>query len=95
VFGELIAPASGPAADDVNRMPMCAAEAESRYGQWDETGGVETIDAVVAVAYVAGVMVLVLGVELVGVRVELELERIKEEGEVTIAMVGLSMSGDG
>jgi hypothetical protein len=41
----------------------------------------------VAAAYVAGVMVLVLGVELVGVRVELELERTEEEGEATIATV--------
>jgi len=32
-------------------------------------------------------MVLVLGVELVGVRVELELERTEEEGEATIATV--------
>ena len=68
VFGGSIAPASGPTADDVDRTPACAAEAESRYGRWDETGGVETIDAVVAAAYMAGVMVLVLGVELVGVR---------------------------
>jgi len=95
VFGGLIAPASGPMADDVDRTPVCVAEAESGYGQWDETGSVETVDTIVAVAYVAGVMVLVLRVELVGVRVELELERTKEEGEVTIAMVGLSMSGDG
>ena len=94
VFGGLIAPASGPAVDDVDRTPACAAEAESGYGRWDETGGVETVDAVVAAAYVAGVMVLVLGVELVGVRVELELERTEEEGEATIATVGLSMSGD-
>jgi len=40
-------------------------------------------------------MVLVLGVELIGVRVELELERTKEEGEATIATVGLLMSDDG
>jgi len=95
VFGGLIAPVSGPAADDVNRMPACAAETESGYRQWDETGGVETIDAIVATVYVARVMVLVLGVELIGIRVELELERTEEEGEVTIATVGLSMSGDG
>jgi len=95
VFGGLIAPASGPAADDVDRTPACAAEAESGYGQWDETGGVETVDAVMAAVYVAGVMVLVLRVELVGVRVELELEWTEEEGEATIATVGLSMSGDG
>jgi len=76
-------------------MPACAAEAESRYRRWDKTGSVETIDAVMAVVYVARVMVLMLGVELVGVRVELELERTEEEGEATIAMVGLSMSGDG
>ena len=42
-------------------------------------------------------MVLVLGVELVGVRVELELlERTEEEGEATIATRVLSMLvGDG
>jgi hypothetical protein len=34
---------------------------------------------------VAGVMVLVLGVEFVGVRLELELERTEDEGEGTIA----------
>ena len=95
MFGGLIAPASGPTADDVNRMPACVAEAESGYGRWDETGGVETVDAVMAAVYMAGVMVLVLRVELVGVRVELELERTKEKGEATIATVGLSMSGDG
>jgi hypothetical protein len=33
---------------------------------------------------VAGVMVQVLGVELVGVRLELELERTEDEGEVTM-----------
>jgi len=90
VFGGLITPASGPAANDVNRMPACAAEVESGYRQWDEMGGVETVDTVVA-----AVMVLVLGVELIGVRVELELERTEEEGEATIATVGLLMSGDG
>jgi hypothetical protein len=37
-----------------------------------------------AAAYVAGVMVLVLGVELGGVRVELELDRTEDEGEATI-----------
>jgi len=95
VFGGLIAPASGPAADDVDCTPACAAEAESGYGRWDEMGGVETVDAVVAAVYVAGVMVLVLRVELIGVRVELELERTEEKGEATIATVGLSMSGDG
>jgi len=95
VFGGLIAPASGPAADDVDRTPACAAEAESGYRRWDEMGGVETVDTVVAAVYVAAVMVLVLGVELIGVRVELELERTEEEGEATIATVGLSMSGDG
>ena len=95
VFGGLIAPGSGPAAGGVDRPPACVAEAESGYGRWDETGCVETVAAVVAAAYVAGVMVLVLGVELVGVRVELELERTEEDGEATIATMGLSMSGDG
>ena len=43
-------------------------------------GPVETV----AAAYVAGVMVHVLGVELVGVRLELELDRTEDEGEATI-----------
>jgi hypothetical protein len=66
---------------------MCVADAERGYGRCDETGCVGTFAALVvaaAAAYVAGVMVLVLGVELGGVRVELELDRTEDEGEATI-----------
>lgn len=85
VFRGLSAPGSGsPVNDDVLAAPLaCAADAESGYGRCDETGVVELFT--VAAAYVAGVMVHVLGVELVGVRLELELlERTDDEGEATI-----------
>jgi len=68
LFGGLVAPASGYMAGVVLAL-ACAEDAESGYGRWDETGCFETVPEVawVAAAYVAGVMVLVLGVELVGV----------------------------
>ena len=52
MFGGLIAPASGPVADDVDYMPACTAEAESGYGWWDEMGSIETVNTIVAVVYV-------------------------------------------
>lgn len=88
--------AGSPANDAVlAALAACAAaDAESGYGRCDdETAGVgvvevvvETVDVDVAAAYVAGVMVHVLGVEFVGVRLELEelLERTEDEGEATI-----------
>ena len=85
-FGGSISPASGPT-PGVALAPVCAADAERGYGRCDETGCVGTFAALVvaaAAAYVAGVMVLVLGVELGGVRVELELDRTEDEGEATI-----------
>lgn len=95
-FGGVVSPTSGYAAGVV-LAPACAEDAESGYGRWDETGCVETVTEVarVAAAYVAGVMVLVLGVELVGVRLELELERTEDEGEATIVGVRLSIIDDG
>jgi hypothetical protein len=95
-FGGLVAPISGYAAGVV-LAPACAWDAESGYGRWDETGGVETVPEVawVAAAYVAGVMVLVLRVELVGVRLELELERTDDEGEATIVGVRVIDIDDG
>lgn len=68
----------------------CALDMESGYGRCDATGGVETVGAVgyVAAAYEAGVIVLVLGVELVGVRLEPVLERTDGDGEATIAEIG-------
>lgn len=96
-FGGLVAPTSGYAAAGVVLAPACAWDAASGYGRWDETGGVETVPEVawVAAAYVAGVMVLVLGVELVGVRLELELERTDDEGEATIVGVRVIDIDDG
>jgi len=84
-FGGSISPASGPT-PGVALAPVWAADAERGYGRCDETGCVGGAFAalVVAAAYVAGVMVLVLGVELVGVRVELELDMTEDEGEATI-----------
>ena len=89
-FGGLVAPTSVYVAGVV-LAPACAGDEASGYGRWDETGCVETVPEVawVAAAYVAGVMVLVLGVELVGVRLELELERTEDEGEATIVGVGV------
>jgi len=63
--------------------PACAEDAESGYGRCDWTGDVEAVVAFAA-AYVAGVMVHVLGVELVGVRQELELERTEDEGDTEL-----------
>lgn len=66
---------------------------ESGYGRCDATG-VEIVGAAVgyvAAAYEDGVIVLVLGVELVGVRLELALERTDGDGEATIAEL-ISMS---
>ena len=84
VLRGLSAPGSGSPTNDVvpAALAACAAaDAESGYGRCDGTGVVETV----AAAYVAGVMVHVLGVELVGVRLELELlERTEDEGEATI-----------
>jgi len=83
VLRGLSAPGSGsPANDDaLAALAACTADAESGYGRCDVTDVVETV----AAAYVAGVMVHVLGVELVGVRLELELlERTEDEGEATI-----------
>ncbi len=86
-FGGSISPASGPT-PGVALATVCAADAERGYGRCDETGCVGAFAALVVVAaaaaYVAGVMVLVLGVELGGVRVELELDRTEDEGEATI-----------
>ena len=92
VLRGLSAPGSGsPVNDDVLAAPLaCAADSESGYGRWDETGVVELFT--VAAAYVAGVMVHVLGVELVGVRLELELlERTEDEGEATIVSCCMGM----
>jgi hypothetical protein len=85
--GLLGVPASAPAPDAVLVLTCALADAESGYGRCDPAGGAESVGVVayVEAAYVAGVMVLVLGVELVGVRLELELERTEDEGECTIA----------
>jgi len=79
----LSAPGSGSPANVVLAAALaCATDAESGYGRCDETG---VVVETAAAAYVAGVMVHVLGVELVGVRLELELlERTEDEGEATI-----------
>jgi hypothetical protein len=83
----LSAPGSGSPANVVLAALACAADAESGYGRCDGTGVVAEVETVAA-AYVAGVMVHVLGVELVGVRLELELlERTEDEGEATIVHV--------
>jgi hypothetical protein len=84
----LIPPASGSPANVVLAL-ACAADAESGYGRCDGTGVVETV----AAAYVAGVMVHVLGVELVGVRLELELERTEDEGEDTMLSMYQTLTG--
>ena len=71
---------------------------ESGYGRCaDATGAVETVGAVeyVAAAYDDGVIVLVLGVELVGVTHEPALERTDGDGEPTIAesiLISMRMS---
>ena len=89
--------APGSAGSPANVVPAAlaacaAADAASGYGRCDGgTGGVvevvETVAVAAAAAYVAGVMVHVLGVELVGVRLELELlERTEDEGEATIVL---------
>lgn len=86
VLRGLSAPGSGSPANDVvlAALAACTADAESGYGRCDGTGVVVVVETVAA-AYVAGVMVHVLGVELVGVRLELELlERTEDEGEATI-----------
>ena len=59
---------------------------DSGYGRCDATGGVETVGIAgcAAAAYEAGVIVLVLGVD-VGVRLEPALERTDGDGEPTIA----------
>jgi hypothetical protein len=62
----------------------CALDMESGYGRCDATGGVETVGWCDAAAYEAGVIVLVLGVD-VGVRLEPALERTDGDGEPTIA----------
>jgi len=99
VLWGLSAPGSGSPANDVLPALACAADAESGYGRYDETGVVAVAVVVVVVvvvgteetdaaAYVAGVIVHVLGVELVGVKLELELlERTEDEGEATIVRV--------
>jgi len=101
VLRGLSAPGSGSPANVVvlaAALAWAADDAESGYGRCDddddETGVgvgvvVVVVDVVVvetvAAAYVAGVMVDVLGVELVGVRLELELlERTEDEGDATI-----------
>ncbi len=87
VLGGLVgAPALAPGPSIVLVL-ACALDMESGYGRCDATGGVETVGAVeyVAAAYEAGVIVLVLGVELVGVRLELALESTDGDGEATIA----------
>lgn len=61
----------------------CALDIESGYGRCDAAGGVETVGCDAA-AYEAGVIVLVLGVD-VGVRLEPALERTDGDGEPTIA----------
>ena len=64
---------------------------ESGYGRCeDATGAVETV-GVEECAYDEGVIVLVLGVELVGVKLELALERTDGDGEPTIAESIISM----
>jgi hypothetical protein len=92
VLRGLSAPGSGSPANDVvlAALAACAADAESGYGRCDGTG-VVAVETVAAAAYVAGVMVDVLGVELVGVRLELELlERTEDEGEATIVSFSFS-----
>lgn len=81
--GLIVVSASGPA-PNVMLAPACATDAESGYGRCDETGVVGTA---AAAAYVAGVIVLVLGVELVGVKMELEPERTEDEGEDIIVKI--------
>jgi hypothetical protein len=83
-------PASGsPTSVEVIAL-ACAADAESGYGRCDDDDDaglvVESVALALEAAYVAGVMVHVLGVELVGVRLELELERTEDEGEATIVI---------
>jgi hypothetical protein len=96
LWGLSTAPGSvgSPPANDVRAAaPLaCAADAESGYGRCEEeetSVGDDDVETVaVAAAYVAGVMVHVLGVELVGVRLEVELlERTEDEGEATIVRV--------
>jgi hypothetical protein len=95
VLRGLSAPGSGSPANVVvlaAALACAADDAESGYGRCDddddETGVVVVVVVVVetvAAAYVAGVMVDVLGVELGGVRLELELlERTEDEGDATI-----------
>ena len=64
----------------------CAPDMDSGYGRCDAICGVETVGIVgcAAAAYEAGVIVLVLGVD-VGVRLEPVLERTDGDGEPTIA----------
>lgn len=67
-----------------------APDMESGYGRCDTTGGVETV-GYAAAAYEAGVIVLVLGVD-VGVRLEPVLERTDGDGELTIAEESILVS---
>ncbi len=83
-------PGSGSPANVALAALECAADAESGYGRCDETGVVGTV---AAAAYVAGVIVHVLGVEFVGVRLELEpLERTEDEGETTMVTVSYDLN---
>lgn len=82
----------------IEPSPACTLDMESGYGRCaDATGAVETVGAVeyVAAAYDDGVIVLVLGVELVGVTHEPALERTDGDGEPTIAesiLISMRMS---
>ena len=74
----------------------CALDMESGYGRCeDATGAVGTV-GVEECAYDEGVIVLVLGVELVGVKLELALERTDGDGEPTIAesIISMMVSGE-
>lgn len=80
-------------------MLACALDMESGYGRCENaTGAVGTVgvEECAAAAYDEGVIVLVLGVELVGVKLELALERTDGDGEPTIAgsIISMMVSGE-